>query len=235
MKSLGIIIPFLNEEKALESVVCSLVTALDTKRIPYKVLLVNDGSSDNSPKIADRLAANNLNISVIHKEFPANIGSAYKDGIRFFETDLICWLPSDGEVPAKAVIDCYSSVNGTNRPCISYPINTFRTRSLLRAFLSKAFQWLCRLVFKVPIKYFNGVAVYNKKAVEELNLISNGFTINLELAIKYALKNQVVFEEVPFLLNERIGGEEKALKVRNVLNVIKFLFFLKLQTREEGV
>lgn len=235
MKSIGVVIPFLNEEEALSKVVTSLVSELDSSNISYKILLVNDGSCDDSPKIADKLAGGSERIFVIHKDSPGNIGSAYKDGIKFFDTDLICWLPSDGEVPSKTVVDCYIASCESHKPSISYPTNTFEARSYFRGFLSKLFQLICRLIFSLPIRYFNGVAVYQRERIEELTLISNGFTINLELAIKYAIHHKTDFVEVPFVLEKRIGGQEKALTFKNIFNVIKFLLFLKFSSSMEEV
>jgi len=231
MKSIGVVIPFLNEEKALESVVNSLTFALKKNGIPYQVLLVNDGSTDNSEKIGNSLTAADGNIAIIHNKTPKNIGNAFKEGLQFFETDLICWIPSDGEIPAQTVIDCYNVAVEYDCPCVSYPSNTFEVRTLLRSVLSRVFQAGCRFVFNVPIKYFNGITVYKRSNLKKLNLISNGFTINLELIIRHATHFYVPFKEVPFELNKRLGGEEKALKFGNILNVLKFLFFLKLKSK----
>lgn len=235
MKSLGVVIPFLNEEKALRGVVDSLVENLESNNISYHILLVNDGSTDQSGRIGEALCEKNENISIIHKDEPENIGSAFKDGINQLKTDLICWLPSDGEIPANAVYDCYRKSVESDSPSIVYPTNTFEIRSFFRAILSKTFQLLCRIIFNMPVRYFNGIAIYKREEVKKLNLISSGFTINLELIIKYAQTFKVSYEEVPFTLERRVGGEEKALKLVNIVNVMKFLFLLKMSKAAEQV
>jgi len=231
VKSIGIVIPFLNEQSALESVVNSITFELRKEDIPYEILLVNDGSSDRSGVIGDQLASLDENISIIHNATSKNIGSAFKEGLKFFNTDLVCWIPSDGEIPARTIIDCYKVSVEYNCPCISYPANTFEVRTIFRGVLSKVFQASCRLVFGIPIRYFNGITVYKRENLKKLNLISNGFTINLELIIRHATHFFVPFKEVPFNLNKRMGGEEKALQFSNILNVLKFLFFLKLKSK----
>ena len=73
MHSLGIIIPFLNEEVSLDDVVKSLRKKLIENKINYKILLVDDGSTDQSSVIAQNLYYLDPNIILIRNPTPLNI------------------------------------------------------------------------------------------------------------------------------------------------------------------
>ncbi len=227
MHSLGIIIPFLNEEVSLDDVVKSLRKKLIENKINYKILLVDDGSTDQSSVIAQNLYHLDPNIILIRNPTPLNIGNAYKEGLKTLNTQFICWLPSDGEIPPETIIKCYNSTLDNDKPSISYPINGKAVRPFFRYFLSKIFQGCCRKMFDIDIIYFNAIGVYPLSMLQGLNLISEGFTINLEIIVKFKEKFQVNFNQIPFALEPRNGGKEKALKMKNIYNVIKTLIDLR--------
>jgi len=63
----------------------------------FEVILVDDGSPDNSGRICDEYARNHKNISVIHKE-NGGLSSARKAGFLSAKGDLICFIDSDDYV-----------------------------------------------------------------------------------------------------------------------------------------
>jgi hypothetical protein len=65
--------------------------------------------------------------------------------------------------------------------------------------------------------YYNGNSILPKKIVDKNNFISKGFTINAEIII-FALKlKKLNYVEVPFHLEKRKTGENKAIRPLNIL------------------
>ncbi len=56
---LSIIFPIYNEEKILEHSVRDIVNKLRKQNIDFEIILIENGSEDNTPKIAEQLAENN--------------------------------------------------------------------------------------------------------------------------------------------------------------------------------
>ena len=85
------IIPIYNTEDFLETCVNSVLKQTYDN---VEIILVDDGSPDSCPEICDRLASENENITVIHKE---NGGSseARNFGMKAAKGDFICFLDSD--------------------------------------------------------------------------------------------------------------------------------------------
>ena len=75
MSKVSIIVPVYNGEKVLKRCVESLLNQ-DHKDI--EIILVDDGSTDESGKICDEFSRNDHRIKVIHKE-NGGLGSARKE------------------------------------------------------------------------------------------------------------------------------------------------------------
>lgn len=88
---ISIIIPIYNSEKYLRQCLNSVQSQTFAD---FEVLLINDGSNDNSGKICDEYAAKDTRIKVFHKE-NGGVSSARNLGIDEAEGEWICFVDSD--------------------------------------------------------------------------------------------------------------------------------------------
>lgn len=91
MSKISIIVPIYNVEKYLEKSVNSI---LNQTYKNLEIILVDDGATDNSGKIADELAKTDSRIKVIHKE-NGGLSSARNEGMKYVTGDYIAFLDSD--------------------------------------------------------------------------------------------------------------------------------------------
>jgi len=91
VKELTVIVPIYNVEKLLEKCVKSII---NQTYAPKRIILVNDGSTDNSGIIADKFAADYEFVSVIHKE-NGGLSSARNAGLAITETEYVTFVDSD--------------------------------------------------------------------------------------------------------------------------------------------
>lgn len=96
-----IIVPAYNEEKTLEKTVKSL-TALDYPKDKYEIIIIDDGSKDNTWKIAQKLAEKSLIVKAIHQENGGK-GSALNHGIKIAKGDFVGALDADSFVDKNAL------------------------------------------------------------------------------------------------------------------------------------
>ena len=97
MKSLSIIIPVYNTEKYLER----CLESVSGLRYPVDVILIDDGSSDESGRICDRYAQTDRRYRAIHQENRGLI-DARKRGILEVQTDYFAFVDSDDYIDAEA-------------------------------------------------------------------------------------------------------------------------------------
>lgn len=93
---LSIIVPVYNVEKYLERCVNSLLHQ-DIDKSEYEIILVNDGSTDNSYEIAKRLTADNENIILLSQE-NQGLSGARNTGIEVIRGQYVMFVDSDDYV-----------------------------------------------------------------------------------------------------------------------------------------
>lgn len=92
---LSTIVPVFNEEESLPKFTAELMPVLQDLGLPFEVIFVNDGSTDNSAEILEQLAAENPAIKLVH--FRRNFGqtAAMMAGLDFSSGDVIVPIDAD--------------------------------------------------------------------------------------------------------------------------------------------
>lgn len=81
-RMVSLVIPAFNEEAILRlnlQIICNYMKGLEQK-YDWEIVLVNDGSKDDTGRLADEFAQKNLRIRVIHHIVNLNLGNALKTG-----------------------------------------------------------------------------------------------------------------------------------------------------------
>lgn len=104
MIQLSVIVPVFRTEQYLEKCVSCLLQQ-DLEPRDYEIILVDDGSDDNSPAICDRYAALYTQVHVIHQS-NKGLSGARNTGIRAAKGKYICFVDSDDYVEPN----CFASL-----------------------------------------------------------------------------------------------------------------------------
>jgi len=110
------IIPVYNVEQYLEECVDSILRRYDDD---YEIILVDDGSTDNSGKICDDYAFNNSNVYVIHKE-NGGLSDARNKGIEKSTGEYILFVDSDDYVDSNAISELKLTIEKNGYPDVVF-------------------------------------------------------------------------------------------------------------------
>ena len=113
---ISVIIPVYNGEAFIDRAVQSVLCQMDGS---IELILVNDGSKDNSGEICDKYAAKNANIQVIHKE-NGGISSARNAGILAAKGMYISFLDADDYVEADTYGKICEVITSHHPDCIDF-------------------------------------------------------------------------------------------------------------------
>lgn len=105
MPKISVIIPVYNVEKYLNRCVDSI---LNQSLQDFEIILVNDGSTDSSPKICDEYVQQDERIRVIHKQ-NARVAAARNDGIKTAKGEFISLIDSDDWIEPTMLEEMYST------------------------------------------------------------------------------------------------------------------------------
>ena len=87
-RRLSVVIPVYNEERILPSALTDLTAGLDARGVDYEVLLAENGSTDGTPALLDRLTKANPRLRWFHCTTP-NYGAALKQGMLEAKGELV--------------------------------------------------------------------------------------------------------------------------------------------------
>lgn len=150
MRSLTIIVPAYNEADKVGSVVEMLVDLGHQELDTFEIIVVDDGSSDGTGAIADRLAAQHPEIRVIHQPGNTGVGAAYTAALHAARMPMITLVPGDDAFAPSGIRDLFRTV-GTADMIITYRANP-SARSPVRRLLSVICNRLLRLATHSPLR-----------------------------------------------------------------------------------
>ncbi|TAG13094.1 MAG: glycosyltransferase [Sphingobacteriia bacterium] len=165
--NISIVIPLLNEEESLPELCNWIHSVVAQHGFSYEVLLIDDGSTDNSWNTIQSIAANNSHIKGI--KFQRNYGksAALNEGFKAAQGDVIITMDADmqdspDEIPAlyKMIIDeGYDMVSGWKKKRYD--------NTLTKNIPSKLFNAVARASSGIQLHDFNcGLKAYRKKLVK---------------------------------------------------------------------
>jgi len=155
MLSLSVIVPALNEEEALETTVEGLRSDLGNAKADYEIIIVDDASSDATGPIANKLAAGDRRIKVLHNAATRGVGHAFAAGIEHAAKDYVVVIPGDGENSLSGLLEQI----GLADIIVPYVLNP-EVRPRLRRVVSRIFAILAGAASGIRLRYSNGTVVY---------------------------------------------------------------------------
>lgn len=226
MSSLSVAIPALNEEKSVKETVENVVKAVQrcNNISKYEIILINDGSTDNTLKIMREIAGKNKFIKIIDNKCNKGLGYSYKRGLQETMFDYYNWVPSDNTFSSESLYKLYSQI-GYADIILHYP--AIQNRKLYRILISFLHIKLLNLIFKInKIKYYNGLPIYKRDDIKDIKIRALGFAFQAELLIKVLKSKKMSIIQVPVLTTERIYGNTKAFQFKNVIDLFKSFYWL---------
>lgn len=226
--TLSVIVPALNEEGNLEAAVQSVLTAVGTKFSDFELLIFDDGSTDRTGLIADRLATANDHIHVVHN--PRNIGFGYNytRGVQLARMDYVAMFPGDNEFPETAMRGILDAV-GTADIVVPFTSNP-EVRPWGRRVVSTWFVALLNLLFGLRLRYYNGPCVHRRTLLQTVPMKTHGFAYMASILVRL-IRSGASYVEVPMQLQPRGHGRSKAFRPRNILSVFATLAALFWEVR----
>lgn len=224
-KSITIIVPAYNEELNLSDTINSINAAVADRELDVEIILVNDGSHDNTGLIADSLALNDPRIRVIHHLKNQGLGNAYFTGVKAAGKDYVVMIPGDNECGAETLAPLLDVV-GESDIIIPYPANT-EVRSKFRRVISGSFVILVNLIAGVKLRYYNGTVVHRRDLLQGCPIRSSGFAYQAKILI-YMIYNGASYQQVPIKLNRNKPRASTAFKFKNFISVGRALIQIML-------
>ena len=222
--SISVFFPCHNEQDNVERVTRQALDVLKDVSTDFEVIIVNDGSTDKTAAVADRLARENPDVKVIHHQVNRGYGAALQSGFHAAAKDWVFYTDGDGQFDIKELpplldlTDKYDIVT-------CYRIN--RQDPPLRKLNAWAWGKLVCFLFNLKIKDIDcAFKLYRREIFDKIEMYSRGALIDTEILARaqragYRLVQRGVHHY------PRLAGRQSGANLRVILRAFKELFQLR--------
>ena len=154
-KLVSIVLPVYNEAKVLPILTSRIAAVMTSCPMEYEIILVNDGSRDESPQILDQLAAASDRLRVVHLSRNFGHQAAVQAGLVHARGDAIVLMDSDMQDAPEAIPRFLAEWQAGFD--VVYAIRTQRKENAVKRLLFAGFHRLMSAVASVPIPTDAGI------------------------------------------------------------------------------
>ena len=207
-----VVIPTYNEAASLTVIVGQVLRAVSAD-----ILVLDDNSPDGTGDLADRMAAEEPRISVIHRPAKAGLGPAYVEGFqaalaRGYEQ--IFQMDADGSHAAASLPALAAALEHADLAVGSryVPGGGVENWSALRQAISRGGSLYARALLGLPVQDttsgFKGWRADLLRAVLHGTVAANGYVFQVEMTYR-ATQHGARIREIPIIFADRALGQSK--------------------------
>jgi len=220
MEKLSVLLPAYNQGKHIRSNLSEVCSTLDSIYPNYEIILIDDGSTDNTFAEAKRVKSGR--VKVVRYTNNHGKGNALKFGFKHSTGDLVCFIDSDLDLHPKQLGAFLSRMRdngadlviGSKRhpaSVVDYPFQ--------RRLLSAAYSFLNSMLFDLHVSDTQvGFKLFKRSVLEKVlpKVIVKRYAFDLELLVN-ARKLGFRIAEAPVLLEyKRMGSYVNPMSILNI-------------------
>jgi len=227
--SISAVLPAHNEAENIRTTVENCVTYLENNVSDYEVVVVNDGSSDDTQYIVEGLASTNSKVVLVNHPVNTGYGSALRSGFEKASCEYIFFMDSDGQFDIND-LDRLIPLLSAKDVVIGYRED--RADSLVRSLNAWLYGLYIYLTFGLKVRDMDcAFKVFPTKAYQDIRpIISVGALFSAEFLIKLK-RNGFTLKEIPVRHFPRRFGTQSGASIKVILRMFKESWKLKNELR----
>ena len=167
MMDISIVIPLFNEEESLPELLAWIERVVNTNQLTYEVILIDDGSTDESWSVIEKLRMANSNIKAI--KFQRNYGksAALNEGFKAAQGEVVITMDADMQDSPDEIPELRKMILEGNFDIVSGWKKKRYDNTFTKNIPSKLFNAAARKMSKIQLNDFNcGLKAYKLKVVK---------------------------------------------------------------------
>jgi len=225
---LSLVIPCYNEEDVIRSTALRLVQCFHNRNIDAELVLVNNGSIDDTGKIIDELISEGYPIVKETVEINQGYGYGILRGLQASRGTLVGFTCADGQVEAEDVVRVYEIAASATSPTLVKVRRRFRMDGMVRKIVSIIYNSITALLFfgLGSIDINGNPKILPREYLERMNLQSKDWFLDPEVMIKAKRLGLQVYE-FNVMAQMREGGTSHVRPAtcwEFVINLLKYRF-----------
>ena len=203
---LTIIIPAYNEAASLPQLLHELLPFAQLKN--FKVIIVNDGSKDDTQAVLERSTTLSENISIINHKVNRGYGGALKSGINKARTQYCITIDADGQHSLSDIDKLLNTITETNADLVIGSRKGNSESGYYREFGKTILRRVAKLLMPLKIYDINsGIKIYDTKLAQKyIQICPDSMAFSDVIALTFVYQRNLVLE-IPVKINQRKAGK----------------------------
>ena len=206
LPGLSLVLPAHNEEPVIAQAIVEACDALATLGVPHEIVIIDDGSRDDTARVARAAAADRPQVRVISLQRNVGYAEALRSGFRAARHELVAFTDADCQFDLHDL----GKLLELSRSCdVACGERVDRQDPWRRKVYSKGFNILARTLLGTQVRDCDcALKIFRRDWVNQAGLHCQGFFFNAELLCR-ARQDGLTIGEVAVTHRPRPGGESK--------------------------
>jgi len=217
LKSLSVVFPCYNDSKTISDLIRTADRVGRSVADKLEIIVVNDGSTDNSPQVLADIQKKIPVLMVISHAKNMGYGATIWHGLKSAGNDYVFYTDGDGQYDPAELVKLVEKLGPNTMLVNGYKTN--RQDALYRIMIGKLYNFFVKTVFNIKLKDVDcDFRLFRKDALDKLDIKEHGGTMCLEMVKKIEKLGGEILE-VPVSHYPRKYGKSQFFKIRNLLRV----------------
>jgi dolichol-phosphate mannosyltransferase len=219
MDKLSIIIPGRNEAENLERCIAEILDELNKHKIDHEIIVVDDGSTDNTPKLLHDMALQNPTVRFLRNDGENGFGRAVRIGLTDFTGDAVVIMMADRSDSPRDLVNYWNKLQ-EGYECV-FGSRFIRGSKIhdypkIKLLVNRLVNTMIRYAFRIEINDItNAFKIYRREVIEGCKpFIAPHFNLTVEIPLKAIIRGYT-WKVVPISWKNRTKGVAK-LKLREM-------------------
>ena len=228
MPELSFFFPAHNEAENIAALVAEALEILPTLADRFEIIAVDDGSRDETPRLADELAAAHPEVRAVHHETNKGYGAALRSGFRAARYELVCFLDGDRQFRVEDLGRLLDRLAQPDNPDVVAGYRLKRADPFIRLAYARAYRLALRIFYRLGVRDVDcACKLFRRDALEGIRLESSGAFLSAELLIKLRQRGRLLAETgVPHY--PRVYGSASGANPKVILRAVRDFWRLRI-------
>jgi glycosyltransferase involved in cell wall biosynthesis len=221
--TVSLVIPMYNEELNIEHAVAHSIDSLEKYASDWEIVIVDDASTDSSPRLVAQLAQNDPRIRVLTHEKNRKLGGTLRTGFAAASKELVFYMDADIPFDPDVLGRAMRAMELTDADMIAAYRHDRTMEGFKRGVYTLVYNWLVGVMFGWPHRDINfSFKLMKRRVLQAVELRSEGSLIDAELVVK-ARNRGFVIQQIGIDYFPRTRGESHLASFNIVLTILREL------------
>src|SRR3989338_10411306 len=181
-KGLSIVVPAYNEAGNIKGVIKKIHSIVPKYCKQYEIIIINDGSLDNTGQIINSLAKKDSKIKPLHNHKNQGMGYSYFKALDKVAFNYSIIIFGDDDHPPQSISNILAKM-GQADIVVPFYTNLHLSKTWMRHVISITYTHIVNHLTGLKIGYYNGITLHRSNLIKQTPIKTSGFGFQAETIV----------------------------------------------------